>query len=151
MYVDLDGHPLLVALIVVVFEQSCLSCIIISDFEKAKEDCCVCQKCMRSWSLSKKGLHVRLHNLSATKLTNSELHINTNQRIKKNEGVLGMINIWLVTSISWLESQRMFTNFPSNFHFSLFPPSPFLFYIISLPQSTLSPLWFFPPLPALSP
>ena len=48
MYVDLDGHPLLVALIVVVFEQSCLSCIIISDFEKAKEDCCVCQKCMRS-------------------------------------------------------------------------------------------------------
>ena len=48
MCVDLDGHPLLVAIIVAVFEQSCLSCIIISDFEKAKEDCCVCQKCMRS-------------------------------------------------------------------------------------------------------
>ena len=45
---DLDGHPLLVAMIVAVFEQSCPSYIIISDFEKAKEDCCVCQKCMRS-------------------------------------------------------------------------------------------------------
>ena len=43
--VDLDCHPLLVAIIVAVFEQSCL---IISDFEKAKEDRCVCQKCMRS-------------------------------------------------------------------------------------------------------